>query len=63
MFQILSATLRTALKSSAPKHQRLSHEEWQHRFLPRQHSKPKLEAYRFDRNRDFGRVRKNFNRV
>lgn len=52
MFQILSATLRTALKSSAPKHQRLSHEEWQHRFLPRQHSKPKLQAYRFDRNRD-----------
>ncbi len=50
MFTILSNTLRTALSGSAPRHQRLSYEEWEHRFLPRKRHGSELR--RFDRNRD-----------
>ena len=52
MFNILADTLRTAVKGSKPKHQRMSHEEWQNRFVPPSRRSLHDQPYRFDRNRD-----------
>ena len=52
MFSLLSDTLRTAFQGSKPKHQRLSYEEWEHRFLPHGERWITGDKRRFDRNRD-----------
>lgn len=51
MFHILRDSLFTATNGSKPKHQRLSHEEWENRFQPRHRRWSKDDGYRFDHNR------------
>ena len=52
MFSILADTLRTALKGSKSKHQRLSYEEWEHRFLDRYADNRRKDSFRFNPHRD-----------
>ena len=51
MFRILSDTIRTATQGSKPRHQRLSHEEWQNRFLSRKRAEEHELRRLSDRNR------------
>lgn len=52
MFNILADTLRTVVSGSKQKHQRLSYNEWEHRFTPRHKQWQKDDPYRFNIHRD-----------
>lgn len=52
MLTIISDALRTAVRGSKPRHQRMSHEEWQDRFVSPRMRRETQGTYRFDPNRD-----------
>ena len=52
MFSILRDTIFGATQGSKPKHQRLSHEEWENRFTPRHRRWVQPDTYRHNRNGD-----------